>query len=106
MLISAKTVNSTIYIKLRGDLDHYKASDLKNQLNKYADMPKIKRMVLDMKGMDFMDSAGVGLIMGLYKKLKNKNKQLYFFSPSPQIDKVLRVSGLYSIIPLIEQEVK
>ena len=106
MLISSKTVNDVIYVKLRGDLDHYKATDLKTKLTGYAMQPSIKKMVLDMRGMDFMDSAGVGLIMGLYKRLKKENKRLYFYNPSRQIHKVLKVSGLYSIIPLIKQEVK
>ena len=48
-----------------------------------------------------MDSTGVGLILGRYKKLKSKNIPLFINEPSQQIDKVLKVSGLYTIIPLI-----
>ncbi len=48
-----------------------------------------------------MDSTGVGLIMGRYKKLKQNNVSMFINEPNKQIDKVLKVSGLYSIIPLI-----
>ncbi len=106
MLVSANTENDILYIRLKGELDHSKARVLKERLYKYTDSTKIKKVVLEMQNMDFMDSTGVGLIMGLYKRLKSNNKLLYFHSPSSQIDKILKVSGLYSIIPVIKQEVK
>ena len=78
MLISAKQ-SIARYIKLRGDLDHYKASDLKKSTQQICRYAQNQKNGLDMKGMDFMDkSQSVGLIMGFIKKLKNKNKQLYF----------------------------
>ncbi len=54
-----------------------------------------------MSDLNFMDSTGIGLILSRYKKLKKQNVPVYITAPNPQIDKIIRVSGLYTIMPLI-----
>ena len=48
-----------------------------------------------------MDSTAIGLLLGRYKLLKNLGVPVYFFKPSKEADKVLKVSGLYTIITKI-----
>ena len=69
------------------------------KLDDYLNSVKVKNVILNMKELTFMDSTGVGLIMGRYKKLKQNNVSMFINEPNKQIDKVLKVSGLYSIIP-------
>jgi stage II sporulation protein AA (anti-sigma F factor antagonist) len=45
-----------------------------------------------------MDSSGIGVIIGRYKKLKSGGRRMYVANPNRQIDKVMSLSGLYSII--------
>ena len=48
-----------------------------------------------------MDSTGIGMLLGRYKKIKNKNAKTFVQSPSKQIDKIFEISGLYKIMPKI-----
>ena len=57
------------------------------------------RVVFDLSGVKFMDSSGIGFLMGRYKKLKKSSAAMYLQSPDLAADKVLSVSGIYSIIP-------
>lgn len=101
MKVSAKINRDNLYIFLEGEIDQSVAGELRVKLDDYLNFVKVKNVILNMKELTFMDSTGVGLIMGRYKKLKQNNVSMFINEPNKQIDKVLKVSGLYSIIPLI-----
>lgn len=101
MKVSAKINKDNLYIFLEGEIDQSVAGELRVKLDDYLSSVKVKNVILNMRDLTFMDSTGVGLIMGRYKKLKQSNVALFINEPNRQIDKVLKVSGLYSIIPLI-----
>ncbi len=101
MKVSAKVNKDNLYIYLEGEIDHSVAGELRVKLDEYLTSVRVKNVILNMKDLSFMDSTGVGLIMGRYKKLKQNNISMFINEPNKQIDKVLKVSGLYSIIPLI-----
>ena len=101
MKVSAKINRDNLYIYLEGEIDQSVAGELRVKLDDYLNSVKVKNVILNMKELTFMDSTGVGLIMGRYKKLKQNNVSMFINEPNKQIDKVLKVSGLYSIIPLI-----
>ncbi len=101
MKVSAKVNKDNLFIFLEGEIDQSVAGELRVKLDNYLTSVKVKNVILNMKELTFMDSTGVGLIMGRYKLLKQKNIGLFINEPNNQIDKVLKVSGLYRIIPLI-----
>ncbi len=101
MKVSAKINRDNLYIFLEGEIDQSVAGELRVKLDDYLNSVRVKNVILNMKELTFMDSTGVGLIMGRYKKLKQNNVSMFINEPNKQIDKVLKVSGLYSIIPLI-----
>lgn len=101
MKVSTKLTENELQIFLDGELDHSVADDIRTEIDAYIEKVQPKRVVFNMSRLKFMDSTGVGLIMGRYKKLRSKNIPLYIESPNMQIDKVIKISGLYSIIPLL-----
>lgn len=101
MKVSAKVNKENLFIFLEGEIDQAVAGELRVKLDSYLTSVKVKNVILNMRELTFMDSTGVGLIIGRYKLLKQKNIGLFINEPNKQIDKVLKVSGLYSIIPLI-----
>lgn len=101
MKVSAKVNKDNLYIYLDGEIDQSVAGELRVKLDEYLNSVKVKNVIFNMRDLSFMDSTGIGLIMGRYKKLKQNNVSVFINEPNKQIDKVLRVSGLYGIIPLI-----
>jgi len=98
MQIKVKQQDRGIIACLSGELDHHTAMQTRDTLDKLISKYKDIDLVLDLKNLSFMDSSGIGVIIGRYKKLKNSGHNLYVTNPSRQIDKVMNVSGLYSII--------
>ena len=100
MKVSTKLNGTHLRIYLDGELDQSVAEDVKKQIDKQLETLSPESVVFDMSRLSFMDSTGIGLILGRYKKLRNRNIPVFIGSPNTQIDKVVRISGLYSIIPL------
>ena len=48
-----------------------------------------------------MDSTGIGMLIGRYKKMKVVNKKMYVCNPSKHVDRIFKMTGLYEIMPLI-----
>lgn len=88
-------------VRLTGELDHNAADVLRGELDGLIDETGARRLVLDLSGLEFMDSSGVGLIIGRYKRMKRRGGSVAVRGVDARIDKVLRVSGLYQIVELL-----
>ena len=97
-MIEHELTDRTLTISLRGELDHATAPIYRITADNIIKKGGYDRFIFDLSGITFMDSTAVGLIMGRYKLLKNIGVPVYFLNPSLVADKVLKVSGLYTII--------
>lgn len=90
--------NLTLYIY--GDLDEYSASKAREIIDKVIiDNINTSKVIFDLSGLSFMDSTGIGLLIGRYKKLKQFNLPSYITGASMNTEKVLALAGLYNIMP-------
>lgn len=90
-----------ILVCLEGDLDEKSAKETRDYLDEALSKYLPTRMILDFEKVDFMDSTGIGVLLGRYKKLKARDAELCVCHLNQQIDKVFRVSGLYQIIKAV-----
>ena len=103
MKISSKVTNDTLYVALYGELDESCALYVRSRLDALFDTPGLTKVVLDMAGVTFMDSTGIGMLLGRYKSLKSKGVPILLRSPTPVVDKLLNLSGIYEIMPKINR---
>ena len=90
--------NQTMIVKLVGELDEHSAEFVRRKLDTLFAENAFAQVVLDLSRMSFMDSTGIGVVIGRYKLLRKTNKKLLIKSPSPTVDKIFKMSGLYEII--------
>lgn len=101
MVIRSKTKNNTLYIVLSGELDECSANYTRESMDSIINSNNFSKLIIDMSDLDFMDSTGIGVLIGRYKKLKNKNIFMYVINPNSHIERIFQMSGLYEIIPKI-----
>lgn len=82
---------------LEGEIDHHSVKPVREEIDNTIDRLQPKALALDFSGVTFMDSSGIGLVMGRYRKIAPYNAQLYVFNPPPSIAKVMRLSGIDKI---------
>ena len=97
-MLDYEKTRQTLTVRLSDDLDHSAASRLRPELDALLKDPSIRRLVLDLKQLRFMDSSGIGLIIGRYKILKRRGGQMAIHSGNRRVDRILQLSGLYEII--------
>lgn len=102
MDLDFNTKGTDICVRLRGELDEYASRALRGDLDKLIETRSLRSMTLDMQGVTFIDSTGLGLVLGRYKKLRAKRAELLLRNVPPLVDKVFRASGVYTYIPIIE----
>jgi stage II sporulation protein AA (anti-sigma F factor antagonist) len=91
-------VDQHLVVKLSGELDHHVSESLRKKIDQYYLSKKLSNIVLDLRDLNFMDSSGIGLIMGRYKMCKEHKGDLSIVSTSPYINRILKMSGIYKII--------
>lgn len=91
-------VNKCLVIKLMEELDHHNALTIREQSDKLISGKNIRDIVFDFTGSDFMDSSGIGVIMGRYKKIIFTGGKVAVTGVNQSVDRIFRLSGLYKII--------
>lgn len=101
MQIKSRVHNNTLYVLLCGELDEHSASYTKLTLDKLFLGTNFQKIVIDLSELSFMDSTGIGVLIGRYKKMKDKNIPIYICNPSSHVEKIFKMTGLYEIMPKI-----
>ena len=93
-----EVVGNKLRVKLSDELDHHNASIIKNKIDELILSGKIKNVIFDFKRTKFMDSSGIGIIMGRYKLLKAINGKVSVCNLESNVERIFMISGLYKII--------
>ncbi len=86
--------NGQLIVSLRGEIDHHSAVSARTRIDAEIAALRPQRTVLDLKGIDFMDSSGLGLIMGRYARMQAIGGTLVLRNPDERIMRILKLAGL------------
>ena len=79
---------------LSGEIDHHNAKNLRMEIDFALRENQPQELILDFSDVGFMDSSGIGLVMGRYKLMQEIGGNLVVRNPPPHIKKVMRLSGI------------
>ncbi len=100
MEIRYKLLGKELFLLVSGELDEHSALGAKEILDKVISLnASADRVVFDLSGLSFMDSTGVGLLIGRYKKLRQYSIPAYIKGASASAERVIELAGLYGIMP-------
>lgn len=90
--------NGTLTVRLSGELDQRRAGQVRRELDELILDPNVRRLVFDLHELSFMDSAGIGLMIGRYKQMRRRGGTVAVSRADAQVDKIFQMAGLYQII--------
>jgi stage II sporulation protein AA (anti-sigma F factor antagonist) len=97
---------AVLCIRLSGELDHHAAEELRMKVTEKLASNPIKHILLNLEKLAFMDSSGLGVILGRYKQIKAMGGEMVVCAISPAVKRLFDMSGLFKIIRLEEDEQK
>lgn len=101
MSVALKLKNNTLTVCLKGDIDHHTAPAIRESIDDaIAVNHNANLIILDFSGVTFMDSSGVGLVMGRYRLIAPMGKKLRVDNLSARDFQILRMSGIEKLAPL------
>jgi stage II sporulation protein AA (anti-sigma F factor antagonist) len=98
--IELEVKQEVLCIRLSGELDHHTADELRRKAVNTIESHNIRHIVLNLERVSFMDSSGLGVILGRYKQIKQVNGEMVVCAISPPIQRLFDMSGLFKIIRL------
>ena len=102
MIVTYDNKNKLLKLQMTEEIDHCMAEKIRNkadfEIQKY--MPK--KVLMDFNNVSFMDSAGIGMILGRYKMAKMIGGTLQIINVTTSIKKVLEMSGILKIVKIVE----
>jgi stage II sporulation protein AA (anti-sigma F factor antagonist) len=104
LTVDLETIGDVLIVRLDGELDHHTADDLRSQMENAIDKYKTYHILLSLQNLHFMDSSGLGVILGRYKQITAKGGDMIICSINPVIYRLFELSGLFKIINIKESE--
>ncbi len=108
MNVTVEASGSVIIAYLIGEIDHHTAGEVRDKIDSAIQFKKPNHLIIDFRNVTFMDSSGIGLVMGRYRLMKSISSQttLEIKNVTPQTKKIMELAGLgrLAIIKEIKNE--
>jgi len=95
----------TLLLRLSGELDMNTSEQLRQIIDSDIERRGIRTVILNFANVQFIDSSGLGMILGRYKKLMSLGGKLKITNVPPHIYKIMELSGLPKIIRFYPDEI-
>ncbi|XJZ26105.1 anti-sigma F factor antagonist [Bacillota bacterium Lsc_1132] len=100
LTVEMERILDVLCIRLSGELDHHTAEELREKASEAIEKNNIRHLVLNLEQLAFMDSSGLGVILGRYKQIKQSGGEMVVCAISPAVQRLFDMSGLFKIIRL------
>lgn len=90
-------MNSTgevLTVYLQGEIDHHSARGMREEIDKAIDFYMPSLLILDYSEVSFMDSSGIGLVMGRFKNLSKNGAKLSLLNLNDNVYKIMKLAGI------------
>ena len=97
-----KVIDNCLMIRLPEEIDHHKSAYISANADRYILKEEVNHVVFDFEDTKFMDSSGIGIILGRYKKISCFGGKVFAIHADRQIRRILYISGLSKIVEILE----
>ena len=93
-----------LIVRLKGELDHHTAETVRARMEEAIADSNCHNVILSMEQLSFMDSSGLGVILGRYKQITTKGGKMVVCGLNPSVRRLFQMSGLFKILSVEESE--
>ncbi len=97
-MLQTKSVPQAVTVVIAGELDHFAAPQIRMQLDQIVNDPTVIHLVLDLENLTFMDSSGIGVLLGRLRVLQMRGGSMSVKNMQPAVEKLFILAGLQRVI--------
>lgn len=90
--------DNNMIVRVDKEIDHFTADRIRREFDEYYLRGRVKNVIFDMSQVEFMDSSGIGMVMGRYTKLKPVGGKVMVAAVPGHIDKLFAMAGVYEFV--------
>lgn len=105
-LVTYEKKNETLLIHVSGEIDHHSAAMVRKSIDDCILAERPERVLLELSSVDFMDSSGLGLIMGRFALVKQYCGTFAVLDPSPAVVRIMKLAGMERMISVLRTKNK
>ncbi len=102
MNISFAVKDRNLIVKIKGEIDHHTSVAIREKVDREYQRKRALNIIFDLSEINFMDSSGIGVLMGRYRNVMILGGHVGLYGVSPQVDRILSISGIYKIMKKYE----
>lgn len=104
MKINTSLKQGALIVRLEGELDMHVADEFRQIVDQELENSRVKNMLLNLSNVTFIDSSGLGVILGRYKKISILGGKVLVTDIQPQVQRIFELSGLLKIMKMYDSE--
>lgn len=104
MQLNFNVKDKNLIVRFNGEIDHHTAQGIRREIEDKYKGNMLRNIILDFNGVNFMDSSGIGLIMGRYKTIKSNNGKMAMINVNSRLEKIFKMSGILKIVNKYKNE--
>ena len=104
MELELKQVRNTLLVRIKGEMDMVVAEKLRREIDKKIEAKKISNLIINLEQVTFIDSSGLGVLIGRYKKIAAGSGKMYIVGARPSVRKILMFSGINKLVSMYNNE--
>jgi len=90
--------NKNMIVKINCEIDHHSADEIRDKVEREFSRSSAKNIVFDFANVGFMDSSGIGMILGRFRTAEQRGGKVFAINITKSLSKIFEVSGLKKII--------
>lgn len=102
--VELERIRRTLVVRLKGELDHHTADMVRMRMEEAIEHEDIHDVIVSLKQLTFMDSSGLGVMIGRYKQISAKGGKMLVCDVNPAVHRLFEMSGLFKILTLSDNE--
>ncbi len=98
MEVNFEIIENFLVVNLKGEIDHHNAFAIRAEVDRKIEETKILNLIFNFSKITFMDSSGIGMVIGRYRLLQAKGGEVFVTNLSKEVYRIFEISGLFKII--------
>ena len=98
MQVLCRRSGDMVFARLEGELDHPAAQKVRRALEEAIRDPAVRQMTMDLSGLTFIDSSGIGVLLGRDTTLAARGGWLKVEKAGPGVERIMQMAGLFSVL--------
>ena len=97
-----QVIDNCLMVRLPEEIDHHEAGMIGERTDRFLMRDDVQNVVFDFEDTRFMDSSGIGVIMGRYRKVSCFGGKVYAIHADKRIQRIFQLAGLHKIVEVLE----